>query len=72
MAIVTITFEDAPDGDVKVKMESDPPLPGPAAYKKARKAGKPIRITDAQQVGMEFMRQMAKPLDEAYESAEDE
>lgn len=70
MAIVTITFEDAPDGDIKIKMESDPPLPGPAAYEKARKTGKPPKITEAQNIGMELMKQLSKEVGSAYKATE--
>jgi hypothetical protein len=70
VATVTITFEDAPDGDIKIKMESDPPFLGPAAYKKARKTGKPPKVTKAQAIGMAMMREMCKEADSAYKAAE--
>lgn len=66
MAVVTITFEDDPSGDLKVRIESDPPFPGPAVFKK----GKRPKITKAQECGMAMMRAMSQDVDAAYQEGE--
>ena len=53
MAKLTITLEDMPDGTMSFKVESDPPLPGPAASVEAK-----ANVTAAQHIGMQLASAM--------------
>jgi len=53
MAKVTITFEDIDDG-VRVKAESEPPFPGPAAQDQT--------LTEAQEMGIRMTQMLTEEL----------
>jgi hypothetical protein len=58
MAKVTVTFEDVEEG-ISVKVESDPPFPGPAATQEEQD-----NLTDAQHMGLRMTHQLTAELHE--------